>query len=81
MHENEERNPMTSKTGSIGEFMTSTKRVVTDRAAAREASAHIIEQTQIIRLSVKDQSGLAEAILSPTERHRRCAAPFSVILS
>jgi hypothetical protein len=56
MHENEERNPMTSKTGSIGEFMTSTKRVVTDRAAAREASAHMIEQTQIIRLSVKSRT-------------------------
>jgi uncharacterized protein (DUF1778 family) len=34
-------------------------------AAAREAAARAIEETQIIRLSVEDQRAIAEAILNP----------------
>ena len=34
-------------------------------AAAEEAAHRTIEQTQIIRLSVEDQRGFAEAILDP----------------
>jgi uncharacterized protein (DUF1778 family) len=34
-------------------------------AAAREAAARTIEETQIIRLSVEDQRAFAEAILNP----------------
>lgn len=34
-------------------------------AAAREAAARAIEQTQIIRLSVEDQRAIADAILHP----------------
>lgn len=34
-------------------------------AAAQEAAARTIEETQIIRLSVEDQRTLAEAILDP----------------
>ncbi len=36
-------------------------------AAAREAAARTIEETQIIRLSVEDQRAFAEAILDPPE--------------
>jgi uncharacterized protein (DUF1778 family) len=34
-------------------------------AAAQEAAARTIEETQIIRLSVEDQRAFAEAILNP----------------
>jgi len=34
-------------------------------AAAQEAAAHVIEEAQIIRLSVEDQRAIAEAILNP----------------
>ena len=34
-------------------------------AAAQEAAARMIEETQIIRLSVEDQRAFAEAILNP----------------
>ena len=36
-------------------------------AAAREAATRTIEQTQIIRLSLKDQQTLAEALANPPE--------------
>ena len=36
-------------------------------AAAQEAAARTIEETQIIRLSVEDQRAFAEAILNPPE--------------
>jgi uncharacterized protein (DUF1778 family) len=36
-------------------------------AAAQEAAARAIEETQIIRLSVEDQRAFAEAILNPPE--------------
>jgi uncharacterized protein (DUF1778 family) len=36
-------------------------------AAAQEAAARIIEQTQIIKLSIEDQRAFAEAILNPPE--------------
>lgn len=36
-------------------------------AAAQEAAARTIEQTQIIRLSIEDQRSFAEAILNPPE--------------
>lgn len=36
-------------------------------AAAQEAAARAIEETQIIRLSVEDQRLFAEAILNPPE--------------
>lgn len=34
-------------------------------AAAQEAATHVIEEAQIIRLSVEDQRAIAEAILNP----------------
>ena len=43
---------------SISDFMV---------AAAQEAAARTIEETQIIRLSVEDQRAFAEAILNPPE--------------
>jgi uncharacterized protein (DUF1778 family) len=36
-------------------------------AAAQEAAARTIEETQIIRLSIEDQRNFAEAILNPPE--------------
>jgi uncharacterized protein (DUF1778 family) len=42
-------------------------------AAAREAAQRIIEETQIVRLSVQDQRAFAEAILDP-------AAPASALV-
>jgi uncharacterized protein (DUF1778 family) len=36
-------------------------------AAAQEAAARTIEETQIIRLAVEDQRAFAEAILTPPE--------------
>lgn len=54
-------------------------------AAAQEAAHRTIEETQIIRLSVEDQSAFAEAILNPPplapameraiERYRRETTP------
>lgn len=34
-------------------------------AAAQEAAAHVVEEAQIIRLSVEDQRAVADAILHP----------------
>jgi len=54
-------------------------------AAAQEAATHVIEEAQIIRLSVEDQRAVAEAILNPppltpameraVARHRELISP------
>jgi uncharacterized protein (DUF1778 family) len=52
-------------------------------AAAQEAAARTIEETQIIRLSIEDQRAFAEAILKPpppTPALLRAAAAYRTLI-
>jgi len=53
-------------------------------AAAQEAAHRMIEETQIIRLSVEDQRAFAEAILNPpapTDAMRRAARAYRALVT